>query len=207
MIVKSRSCLIAVFILPILLAGYFVAQVDHLRQTLIPVRGTLETFERKGHHGDNRKEFTLVEYQSTFVRFYEGANMLFAKNLSEDVYAPLPPGEVIYKSYIAPKLKPASQRQVSFLIQQQDQPKLKQHATPVPYFCLQLLPGKKTTAGYYLDLYLFAYRYAHGVLITFISIFLFLGCCIGASWWGERYKSLLAYELTVIVSFVLLIMF
>ncbi|QJD98081.1 hypothetical protein HH214_20470 [Mucilaginibacter robiniae] len=206
-VIKNRLCLLGTFLVPLLLAGYFGWYTYEIDRSLVPISGTIHSFERKGTHSTRRRIFSLEEYRTSFVRYDEGLHDLFIRNLLYDIHEPPPHTAIEPIYYLQPQLKPRQQRQVSLFIRKQDWNALQNRNRTIPFFYLLLIPNHSSRSGYYLDLYLFVFRSNYGVLAMFVSLMSFLGCCLGATWWYERYKALQVYAISIIILHVAIFMF
>ncbi|EHQ25035.1 hypothetical protein [Mucilaginibacter paludis] len=207
MVFKSKLCLAGTLIVPLALVIYFALQVSRLSNTLLPIKATISSFESKGSHSNFRKVVGLDEYSASLVRYYEGTNMLFVKDFRDVIYQPPAPNEISSIYYLHPRLKSKTQRQISFYVQKADTAKLRQSTAQISYFYLQNPPALKSGAGYYTDLYLYVYRHHYGAGAVFVSLLLFIGSCIGDSWWYEQNKALLAYAILIVLIHILIFLF
>ncbi len=206
---KYNLFLAGFILIPLLFLLYLISQVIRVDKESIRQEGTITDFTSKsaGARSDRVDAFMLEEYPALFSRSYSGLNRIIAPNLRSIIYQPAPANTIpdIYDQH--PVLKPKINRLVNFYIPQQDKDKLTVKGYKIPYLYLKLKNEPRSSAGYYLDVYLYAYYTYWGVPLTFASFILSLLCGIGAAGAYQHNKLFLAYTTLIIILHLLILIF
>ncbi|MBB6111769.1 hypothetical protein [Mucilaginibacter lappiensis] len=178
-------------------------------RSIVKQEGTIAEFKKEsaGARSDRVDVFQLEEYPALFSRSYSGINRLIAPNLREFIYQPPPPSEIEDVYYQHPILKSKKERLVTFYIPAKDLANLNSTDDKIPYLYLKFKSEPVSSVGYYLDTYVYVYKTYFGVLATFISLLLFIACCVGAAGRYQHNNLFLGYVAFIIIVHVLIFIF
>ncbi|WCT10457.1 hypothetical protein [Mucilaginibacter jinjuensis] len=196
-------------LIPLFFFFYLILQVVHVDKENIKQEGTIADFISKsaGARSDREDAFMLEQYPAIFSRSYSGLNRVIAPNLRALIYEPAPANSIPDIYYEHPVLKSRTDRQVDFYIPKQDKEKLSIKDYKIPYIYLKFKNEPHSSTGYYLDVYLYAYKTYWGVALTFASLLLSILCCIGAAGAYQHNKFFLAYTAFIVVLHFLILIF
>lgn len=208
-VVKYDFFLSGSILIPLLFFFYLIYHVIQMDKAIVKQEGTIAEFKKEsaGARSDRVDVFRLEEYPAVFSRSYSGINRLIVPNLREFIYEPPPPSEIEDVYYQHPILKPQMERLVTFYIPTEDLTNLNTTNQKIPYLYLKLKSEAVSSVGYYLDIFIYVYKTYFGVLATFISLLLFIACCVGAAGRYQHNNLFLGYVALIIIVHVLIFIF
>lgn len=206
---KHNLFLAGFILIPMMFLFYLISQVVHVDKENVKQEGTITDFISRsaGARSDRVDAFNLEEYPVLFSRSYSGLSRIIAPNFRKLIYEPAPANSIPDIYYEHPVLKSKTNRLVDFYISKQDKEKLSVKDYKIPYIYLKFKNEPHSSTGYYLDVYLYAYKTYWGVPLTFVSLLLSLACSIGAAGAYQHNKVFLAYTAFIVILHLLIFIF
>lgn len=170
---KFAMFLVAVFLMPLLLGGYFLLRVNSLKNDLINKAGVVETFEHHPAKGSHSYTFKLKEYPADFYRLYQRT----------PGHLGWPDVTAITGSDFGDLKKDSTLHRVEFYILLSDENRLSNTNAKLLFFNVHAKGQHQISNALFYDLLEYIANRWDAFVMRILTLFLGMGCYFGAYWY------------------------